>query len=269
MTEGTGVWVYAITDGRPGTDIPRLAGVAGAAVRVTPAGPLTALVSEVDLAEYGEEALRGNLEDLDWLEEVARAHHRVIGAAAATMAVLPARLATVYSGDAALSAAFAGRNRELRAALRRVGGRTELGVKAYALPRPGPASRDQAAGENRDAGGPGEGLAYLKRRRAQLDAARDTRDEAAASARALHAGLSARAVLTRLHPPQAPQLSGVREPMLLNAAYLVDRDRADEFAEAVAVTAAALPRLRVELTGPWPPYSFVAPDGAPPAGGGH
>jgi Gas vesicle synthesis protein GvpL/GvpF len=271
MTEGAGVWVYAITEDRPGAALPGLTGVAGAGVRAAPAGGLTALVSDVDLAEYGEAALRRNMEDLDWLAEVARAHHRVVDAAASTFPLLPTRLATVYRTDAAMSAALSARDSELRAALRRVGGRTELGVKAYARPQPAsPAGDDDdAASEHPDAQrSQGEGLAYLQRRRAQKAAARDTGDVTTASAQALHADLSARALLTRLHPPQAPQLSGVREPMLLNAAYLVDTGCASDFAEAVAVTASAHPQLRVELTGPWPPYSFVSPDDGPPTEGG-
>lgn len=269
MSEGTGVWVYAIATDDPGPGISRLTGVAGTGVRVAPASQLTALVSDVDLAEYGEAALRRNMEDLDWLEKVALAHHRVIDAAATVFPLLPARLATVYHSDAAMSAAFAARGAELRAALRRVGGRTELGVKAYAHPQPASPGRHGAANERSDEQRrpQGAGLAYLERRRAQLATARDTRDAATASAQALHAGLSARAVLTRLHPPQAPQLSGVREPMLLNAAYLVDQDRADEFAAAVAAAAGRHHQLRVELTGPWPPYSFVSPGDTLPVEG--
>jgi hypothetical protein len=258
MTDGTGVWVYAVTEEHPGTGLPRLAGVAGTGVRAAPAGQLTALVSDVDLAEYGDAALRRNLEDLDWLEEVARAHHRVIEAAATAFPLLPTRLATVYRSDAAMSAELAARDPELRVALRRVGGRTELGVKAYALPGPASPRRAGAASEHPDVPRPqGAGLAYLQRRRVELTAARETRDAATVSARALHGSLSARAALSRLHPPQAPQLSGVREPMLLNAAYLVDKERASDFARAVGVTARVHPQLRVELTGPWPPYSFV------------
>jgi hypothetical protein len=44
--------------------------------------------------------------------------------------------------------------------------------------------------------------------------------------------------------------------MLLNGAYLVDDDRTDEFADAVAAQDGAHRGIRLELTGPWPPYSF-------------
>ena len=103
-------------------------------------------------------------------------------------------------------------------------------------------------------------MAYLKKRKAQMTARQDAQRDAAASARAVHAGLARHAAQARLHPPQAPALSGERTPMLLNAAYLLSQSEGTGFAEAVAAAAAAHPELRVELTGPWPPYSFAGED---------
>jgi hypothetical protein len=45
--------------------------------------------------------------------------------------------------------------------------------------------------------------------------------------------------------------------MVLNAAYLLDDDRAAGFASQVEALGGRHPRLRLELTGPWPPYSFT------------
>lgn len=45
--------------------------------------------------------------------------------------------------------------------------------------------------------------------------------------------------------------------MVLNAAYLVDDDRADDFRAAVRRLGEARPRIRLRLTGPWAPYSFA------------
>jgi hypothetical protein len=45
--------------------------------------------------------------------------------------------------------------------------------------------------------------------------------------------------------------------MLLNAAFLVDRDRAAEFRAVVDRLAADRPEGAVVLTGPWPGYSFA------------
>ena len=48
--------------------------------------------------------------------------------------------------------------------------------------------------------------------------------------------------------------------MLLNAAYLLDAADGVSFTAAVAGQATAHPELRIELTGPWPPYSFAGDD---------
>ena len=280
MSEDTGVWAYAITEhsnlsGPDGeVDLSWLTGVGEAKVRTATSCGLTVLVSDVSLAEYGEAALRENLKNLDWLDEVAREHHYVIDAAARLFPLLPVRLGTVYSGDAAVCAALTSRCGQLRDALRRVGGRVEWGVKAYAA-APGDDGAGETGGDAADAepapaivsAGDGDdqepkteggaGMAHLRRRRAQLTSARESRSVAVSGAQAVHAELTAKAIGTRLHSPQSAQLSGVRQPMLLNAAYLLETADCVTFTAAVAGQASAHPELRVELTGPWPPYSFA------------
>lgn len=275
--EQTTVWAYAIIDSGAddlASDLTWLTGVGGAPVRVAACSGLSMLVSDVSETQFGEAALRRNLENLDWLDEVARAHHHVIDAAGRLFPLLPTRLATVYSSDAAACAALDERRAMLRGALRRVGGRVEWGVKAYAVPESETAARRHAARDGHAAGRDGTspdedgapatrggtGLAYLRRRREQLAAGRESRATAVDAARTLHGALAGQAERARLHPPQSPQLSGVRLPMLLNAAYLLAADDAAEFNAAVAAQATAHPELRIELTGPWPPYSFTGDD---------
>lgn len=48
--------------------------------------------------------------------------------------------------------------------------------------------------------------------------------------------------------------------MVLNGTYLVDDERRDEFADAVAAARTQFDGLQLELTGPWPPYSFAGVD---------
>jgi hypothetical protein len=266
MSDERGIWAYAITQDAATTDLSWLPGVAGAPVRTATAAGLTVLVSDVDLAEFGEVALRRNLEDLDWLEGVARAHHEVIDTVSKMLPVLPTRLATVYSSDENMAAVLDGRRDELLAAMRRVGGRVEWGVKAYAVPESEqpearrPAAAPVEGGAPADAGGRGAGLAYLKRRKEQLSARAESQRSAAAGAQAVHGHLSTHAAQARLHPPQSPQLSGDRRPMMLNAAYLIEANDGTGFATEVAAVAEAHPELDLNLTGPWPPYSFTAED---------
>lgn len=261
MNGDLGVWAYALTEDDADHDISWVTGVAGATVRATRAGNLTVLVSDVDLAEFGEVALRRNLEDLTWLETVARAHHHVIDAASRLFPLLPMRLATVYTSDESMASVLGAHREDLLDALRRVGGRVEWGVKAYAVPeaeQEHAVSVDSAAAESADRGA---GLAYLKRRKAQLSAREKSWRSALEGARVVHAHLSALAAATKLHPPQSQQLSGNQRPMMLNAAYLLDADAGTGFALQVAAAAGAHHELELDLTGPWPPYSFTADDG--------
>jgi hypothetical protein len=248
--DGTGVWVYAVVGGgRYGDELP--AGVAAERVRTIEAAGLTAVVGTVGLDDFGEAALRRNLEDLDWLETTARAHDAVVGAVARTADAVPLRLATVCTDDEHVRALLAESRCDFEAALRQVAGRAEWGVRAIAdtTARPAPDVGTNAPG--------GAGARYLARRRAELSSREDIERALAAEAESVHTTLLRLAAMGRRQSPTAPALAGTRAWMPLNGTYLVDRDRAREFAEAVASLDRDHERLRLELTGPWPPYSFT------------
>jgi len=239
------VWVYAVGAGLDGAWLDGLRGVDGEAVRPVSAAGLTALVGAVDQEAFGVEQLRARLDDLDQLATIARAHHRVIRVAADHQAVAPARLATLYADFGRVRAMLVEHAAAFRAALRRVAGRHEWGVKIFAAPERGP---------GRPAERPASGTAYLRQRRDSLTA----RETALAAAGQVHADLAGTAVAARQRPPQDPNLSGDRRRMLLNATYLVDDAGGEAFAARVPAIAREHPDLAVELTGPWPPYSFAA-----------
>jgi Gas vesicle synthesis protein GvpL/GvpF len=256
VTTDNCVWVYAVGDD---VDPGGLIGVGGGAVRPVTAAGLAAVVGDVPGEEFGQDALRRNLEDLEWLERTARTHHAVIEAVAKEHTAVPMRLATVYSSDEAVAGMLNERAADLREALARIQGRAEWGVKAYAATQTG--QRRSEGGRTRT---DESGAAYLKRRRAELAARQDTRQQALASADAIYAELGRLAVAARQYPPQSPEVTGRPASMVLNAAYLVPDDRADDFAQAVTGLAARHPAVQLALTGPWPPYSFVTqPDSQP------
>jgi hypothetical protein len=259
MTDDSGVWVYGIAKSMDPEWFSGVDGVGGGRIRTLRAAGLTAAVTTVSLAEFGAEALCGHLEDLAWLESTARVHHRVIEIAAGNAPVVPLRLATVYCGDDRVAAMMAARDEELAAALGRVSGRTEWGVKAYAADVPG---QDRPVQMARDDSAARPGVAYLRQRRRQLDAGDQAKRAAVASAERIHAELGRLAAAADLRLPQDPQLSGQRERMILNGAYLVDDERSAEFEAAVHHVADQHSPVRIELTGPWPPYSFALADAA-------
>ena len=260
--EGRCVWVYGIAADGQAAAVDGTVGVGGGRVRLLRTAGLTAIVGDVGQPEFDAAALRSNLEDLDWLAMTARAHHAVIGAVAAQHPVVPLRLATVYDCDLGVAEMLRHRAADLREALDRVTARSEWGVKAYVSEGAGQDLRTEDRPADADGRATGPGAAYLQQRRAQLTARKTARDEAMASVQAIHAELGPLSVAARLHPPQSPELTGERAPMLLNAAYLVADEWADQFTAAVTDLAGRHPAVRLTLTGPWPAYSFVGDPGS-------
>ncbi|MER7008159.1 GvpL/GvpF family gas vesicle protein [Dactylosporangium sp. NPDC000555] len=257
MTEDVGLWLHAVTRELDPAAVAGHTGVGGGPLRVVEAAGLAAVVSPVDLNEFGAEPMRRNLEDLAWLETVARAHHGVVDAAARLGPVVPARLGTVYLDEARVRAVLTERRADFVTVLRRIAGRTEWGVKAYTVPG-APAAPAQAAAAG--GGRAGAGAAYLRRRRAELSAGEQRQQAALDSAEEVHAVLAGCAEAARRHPPQDRSLSAEPGLMLLNGAYLLDSARAEQFGETVAALADRFPAIRLQLTGPWPPYSFTTID---------
>ncbi|WP_199831215.1 GvpL/GvpF family gas vesicle protein, partial [Streptomyces noursei] len=111
-------------------------------------------------------------------------------------------------------------------------------------------------GPNRGAaGGAGGGGASRRPPRPPRRSREGDGERADALCRRLHGELPRHAEAGPVHRPQDARLSGVPGVNVLNAAYLVDRERSEEFVELVE--AASEPGVRVELTGPWAPYSFA------------
>ncbi|GGO77618.1 GvpL/GvpF family gas vesicle protein [Nonomuraea cavernae] len=253
MPSDEGVYLYAVTRAEEHACPEGLTGVSGLPVRSLAHRGLAALYSLVSLDEFGEERLRRSMEDLSWLEETARGHHRVVEAVARVLPTAPARLVTVYRLEQQLRDLLDERHDGFVAVLSHVAGRSEWAVKAYAEPYESAPADESGPEDDRP------GLAYLKRRRAGLHGREAAWRRAATRAEFVHEVLMSVAVEGRLHRAQDPQLSGREELMVLNGAYLVDEDRADEFARVLGDLDGD--GVTVELVGPWAPYSFAVLEG--------
>ncbi|MEU1280686.1 GvpL/GvpF family gas vesicle protein [Streptomyces sp. NPDC005805] len=232
-----------------------LAGVAGAPVSLVgddSAPGLVLAVSAVPAGDFDEEALKRQLEDLDRLTAIARAHHAVVDALAARTTVLPLRLATVYLDAAGARRVLREHGPELAAALDRLTGHAEWGVKVYAV-APGPDAAPDPAAET--PGAPGR--SYLRQRRAQEGARTAVRRDAATAASRVQAEAARYAAARARHRPQSGSLAGTTDENVVNDAYLVPEAYGGAFREAVGRAAGGLGGVRVEVTGPWAPYSFT------------
>lgn len=245
----SGRYLYAISRGLEPGALEGVTGLRGAPLELVAHRELAAVVSDVPLAEFDEDALKRNLERLDWLEQVARDHDAVVQAATLAGPTAPLRLAVIFDDDDGVRQRVDELHDELVAVLDRVEGRAEWSVKVLVPPPP------EAPGRSGEA--EGGGAAYLRRKKAEGDARRQHQEATGRIGDEVHRELAADVVASRLLQPQDPQLTGHQGSMVLNGAYLVDVDEGDRFAERVRDLAARHPEVRLEAAGPWPPYSFA------------
>lgn len=240
----------------------------GGALRVLTAGGLMAVVQHVPAAEFSEEGLTKRLADRDELEACARAHHHVIHTVAQRAATAPLPLATIYRGDERARSCVKESAARFHATLDHIGDRVEWGIKVYAFPREAtPAHRPTAIEAPGAPAGPPErsaGRAYLDRVRGKQRVREQQQDAALQAAEETHRELCHRTVAARRLRAHSPDMSGEHRPQMLNAAYLVDRHRSDTVPEAVEeLRSRSWARdVRIDVTGPWVPYSFADGEGA-------
>lgn len=252
-------YCYAIARPFAGEALSGLRGVQQAPVALVEAGALVAVVSPVPAVEFGEEPLRANLEKLSWLEEVARSHNHVVDSVAEHTTVLPFRLATLYRDEQRVQEVLSSGRDALGAALDRVAGRVEWGVKVYTQP-----ASPRADASPEPTGEP-PGRSYLRRRRAAHQSTEDAWQRASDAARHVDEALTPLAQDRRVHRPQNAELSGAPGHNVLNVAYLVPDESGKRFLDLARELGERTPGCRIEVTGPWVPYSFALGDAGPPA----
>ncbi|WP_049574591.1 GvpL/GvpF family gas vesicle protein [Streptomyces sp. SBT349] len=254
-------------------DAPALDGVTGhgdgGTVRPLPVGSLAAMAQDVPAAGHDEESLRRRLSDRAELERYARAHHEVVAAVCDVVPAVPLPLATLYHGEERARQAVAAGAARFHRVLDHIDGRAEWGVKVYALAReraaPEDPAKDRTVPAPGDPGASASGRAYLDRLRGRHQAREERQQAAWLAAERVDAALRGLAVEARRLRAQPAEPGQGGESQLLNAAYLVERARAAELADALGTLARApetADRVRIEVTGPWAPYSFTNGDDA-------
>jgi gas vesicle protein GvpL/GvpF len=206
-------------------------------------GELAALVSDVEAGPLV--AAKG-----------LRAHWRVLEEAVADATVLPVRFGTIMeSDDAVVDQFLAPRHDRLVALLAELSGKVQLSVKAFydeeRLMR-GVVEHSPAVAQLRERvrDRPKAATYYERIQLGELVAGEVEQARERDGAMVLER-LEPLAVAARREPPGTPDAA-------VNAAFLVERSRMDEFSQAVARLAEEVEdRMRLRYIGPLPPYSFT------------
>ncbi|MDG9723420.1 GvpL/GvpF family gas vesicle protein [Streptomyces sp. DH41] len=243
-------YVYGITAGSHPSLPEGLAGVGEPPreVRVVEAGGLAAVVSDAP------EGLRPKRREL-------LAHQNVLSEAGAGGCVLPMRFGSVAPDDSAVTGVLAERAEHYKERLGALDGRVEYNVKAnhveeavlHHVMAENPEIRALAESNRQSGGGSYESKIQLGEMVAAAIQGKEAEDAL---------------VLERALEPVADAVSVGPESTgwLANVSFLVKQDSAEEFLAAVERARGDMPHLEVRVNGPLPPYSFVEPGPAEPAG---
>lgn len=247
-------------------------GLDGKPVQMLPNGNLVAIVSPMPVDELGIEALRTRIQNATsapgWLEQIVRAHERVVEAVQRARGILPAKFGCVYATVEDLKTALEHDRDTLLARLKQLKGCDEWGVKLFAdllaIRRIASEENPMARQLRQELAIARPGRAYFLQRKLVevLDAATDQHVDDLAQACYDHL---ARSVGTgQMTPPSKTPGTSMPEVEIMRAAFLVPRVGVDVFVKEIHRFAESRDGLRCEYSGPWPPYSFVALVGEAP-----
>ncbi|MGE5325348.1 MAG: GvpL/GvpF family gas vesicle protein [Actinomycetota bacterium] len=214
------------------------------AVEAVPCGEFLCWVSPVDPIAFSQE-LEKNLENLEWLAVHGIRHQQVVGEIAQKETIVPARFGTLFSSQAALLKDVEARRSALKKVFNRIADSDEWGVKVLVLEEDQPAKPVSTAAAR-------SGREYLQQKAARIKKKPERDDvELERFSSALEK------VATDSGP--AGRVSGAQPGLLWQATFLVARSRRSQWERVLDDFVKQWEgKRRIEVTGPWPPYSFVS-----------
>jgi hypothetical protein len=223
-----------------------------------------ALVSQVSLQEFGQETLEANLSDPHWLEEKVRAHQAVLETASADGSLIPMKFCTIYLSEKSIQQMLIDYSVEFVETLDRLKGKQEWGVKVYCdremLSRHVEESDEKVKMLQTEVTRKPSGVAYFARKKLEETVEEEAERVSDMRAQNSHDRLADCAVDSRVTSLLSKEVTGRADEMVLNGAYLVAAENMADFQtefESLENENGSF-GFHYELTGPWPPYNFVA-----------
>lgn len=215
-----------------------------AAIEALPFEGLTCWVSRVDRTEFADH-LAENMENLEWLATVGVRHQRAVAELASKVEILPARFGTVFLSEASLRKHVVEGVKEFKGVLKKISGSDEWGIKLFRVADAPKASFSDAS----------SGTDYLKRKAQSVMPKTKEEDPALAE-------LVRTLMQLSVDTATGGKASAGQPGLSWHGSFLVHRSAHKKFVGALRkFTERFSEKYKVEVSGPWPPYSFVGQHG--------
>jgi hypothetical protein len=222
------------------------------------------IVKYVSENEFSEEKFKKNLEDIQWIETNEREHMKVISLIMKNSTVIPYKFGTIYNTKADLEKFIANYADSLIEKFHHIEGKEEWMVKIYcdrkALNEQIDELSEEAATLEKQIMASSPGKAFLLKIK-KTDLIENEIDRLCkVYVQRYYDELKILSESISLNNLLPKEFTGRRETMILNAAFLINKDKMTDFKN----TAETLREKNgnsgfiFEITGPCPPFSFIS-----------
>ncbi|MFH1288104.1 MAG: GvpL/GvpF family gas vesicle protein [bacterium] len=231
---------------------------------------LEAVVSKVSIEEFTSEKIRKSAqEDLNWIKEKAVIHERVIEDAMKMdgrfLNLIPMRFGIIFKDETGLKASLDKNYSKIINVLEKIRGKQEWGLKVYLENRE--KFRDKIKSKNTlikikeaQISSLPEGAAYFMEEELKDVVSKEMNKELSNIAESIFEDLKEYAVGGVKCKILQREITGIKEDMVLNAAYLVCKEKVEDFKKEIEDLNQKMQAkgFCLEYSGPWPAYNFAS-----------
>lgn len=227
-------------------------------LRALTVGSLTAIFCEVAQQEWSGSDSAARLQNLDWLAPRALRHQAILDRLQAQGALLPMRFGCLFSSETALSAWLLTHAEPIRTFLQLAQHHEEWSLKGWLDP-----ARTESFLIARDprflALSAQPGARYLQEKRLRQDIGKSIRTFARSFEKELTAQLHQLGIRTASLRALSGEATGRHQEVVFHHGLLIPSARIADIQRMIDEAAASQKAcgLSLELTGPWPLYSFI------------
>ena len=221
------------------------------------------IVKFVSKSEFSEENFKKNLSDIQWVELNAREHIMVIRMIMESGTVIPFKFGTIYNSEASLKKFITDYSGSLIENLDNLAGKEEWSVKIYCdrkvLCEQIDELSEEAASLEKQIMASSPGKAFLLKKK-KTELIENEMDRLCKKyGQEYYDEFKILSEATYLNNLLPKDIAGREDSMILNASFLISKNKLAEFKNTVDVLKKkdGNSGFFIESTGPWPPYNFV------------
>jgi vacuolar-type H+-ATPase subunit I/STV1 len=230
---------------------------------------LEAVVSKVSLEEFdSEEIQKKSQEDLNWIKEKAIAHEQVVEEAMRKddkiMNLIPMRFGIIFKERTSLEETFNKDYSKIKEVLDKIRGKQEWSVKVYLKDKEKfeqviKEKNESIKEKEKEISALDEGTAFFMEEELKTVISQETDRQLNSLVEVLFERLGRQTISSVRCKILEKELTGRREPMVLNSAYLIPEEKIENFkVEAEDLNhEIELKGLCLEYCGPWAAYNFT------------